>query len=155
MRLLTQIIAIAILTTLAGSPAAGQDEAPDYSREGADSCLACHENEAVLALFRGVHANPSDPRGPFGHGQLQCEACHGASGSHAGRVRRGDLLGSLNESAVVIQPDGATQSQTGSALNAVRREAAFGDTAHYAVSDKTPVAAEIRPKIIVHAVIDK
>ena len=89
MRLLTQIIAIAILTTLAGSPAAGQDEAPDYSREGADSCLACHENEAVLALFRCVHANPSDPRGPFGHGQLQCEACHGASGSHAGRVRRG------------------------------------------------------------------
>ena len=27
--------------------------------------------------------------GPFGHGQLQCEACHGPSGDHAGRVRRG------------------------------------------------------------------
>ena len=32
---------------------------------------------------------PSDPRSPFGHGQLQCEACHGPSGDHAGRVRRG------------------------------------------------------------------
>ena len=72
-----------------------------------------------------------------------------------GSLSLADIQCCLNESAVVIQPDGATQSQTGSALNAVRREAAFGDTAHYAVSDKTPVAAEIRPKIIVHAVIDK
>ncbi len=72
---------------------AGESEdadAPEYSRKGADSCLACHDdNQAVLALFRGQHAIPSDPHGPFGSGQLQCEACHGPGGEHAGRVRRG------------------------------------------------------------------
>jgi DmsE family decaheme c-type cytochrome len=65
-----------------------QADAP-YSRDGADSCLACHDDPAILALFRTRHAVPTDPRGPFGHGQLQCEACHGPGGNHAGRVRRG------------------------------------------------------------------
>ncbi len=61
----------------------------DYSRKGADTCLSCHEDDFTYALFRGKHAVPSDPNGPFGHGQLQCEACHGPSGDHSGRVRRG------------------------------------------------------------------
>jgi DmsE family decaheme c-type cytochrome len=29
-------------------------------------------------------------RGPFGHGQLQCEACHGPGGNHSARIRRGE-----------------------------------------------------------------
>ena len=87
MRLLIQIIAIAMLTTLAAGNAGGQEA--DYSREGADTCLSCHDDEVTLALFRGAHAVPTDPNGPFGHGQLQCEACHGPGGDHAGRVRRG------------------------------------------------------------------
>ena len=65
------------------------DEPPSYSREGADSCFACHDDQVTLAVFRTPHAVPTDPNGPFGHGQLQCEACHGPSGDHAGRVRRG------------------------------------------------------------------
>lgn len=88
MRLITLVIAVAMLGILAASPAAGQDA--NYSREGADSCLSCHEDDAVLVLFKGAHANPTDPNGPFGHGQLQCEACHGPTGDHAGRVRRGN-----------------------------------------------------------------
>ena len=64
------------------------DEPPSYSREGADSCFACHDDQVTLAVFRTKHAVPTDPNGPFGHGQLQCEACHGPSGDHAGRVRR-------------------------------------------------------------------
>ena len=87
MRLITLVIATAMLLYLTAGPAAGQD--PKYSREGADSCLSCHEEDVVLVLFKGAHANPTDPNGPFGHGQLQCEACHGPSGDHAGRVRRG------------------------------------------------------------------
>ena len=62
---------------------------PEYSDEGADSCFACHDDQLTLAIFRTPHAVPSDPRGPFGHGQLQCESCHGPSGDHSGRVRRG------------------------------------------------------------------
>lgn len=66
-----------------------EDAAPEYSRSGADTCIACHGDEHVLAIFKTKHAVPTDSRGPFGQGQLQCEACHGPGGNHAGRVRRG------------------------------------------------------------------
>ena len=74
-------------------PAAAQealwDEIVEYTRKGADTCLACHEDKVTLAVFRTPHGVPSDPRSPFGHGELQCEACHGPGDAHAGRVRRG------------------------------------------------------------------
>ena len=75
------------LVVLAGA-AAGEDV--PYSRDGADTCLGCHDDPQTLALFAGPHAVPTDPRGPFGQGQLQCEACHGPGGNHAARVRRGE-----------------------------------------------------------------
>ena len=78
MRLLIQIIAIAMLTTLAAGTAGGQEA--DYSREGADTCLSCHDDEVTLALFRGAHAVPTDPNGPFGHGQLQCDSTRAPRG---------------------------------------------------------------------------
>jgi DmsE family decaheme c-type cytochrome len=62
---------------------------PSYSRKGADTCFQCHDDQATLAVFKTRHAVPQDPNSPFGHGQLQCEACHGPGGDHAGRVRRG------------------------------------------------------------------
>ncbi|XOV85720.1 MAG: DmsE family decaheme c-type cytochrome [bacterium] len=39
-------------------------------------------------MFEGAHGNPDNPHSPFGAGQLQCEACHGPAGLHAGRVPR-------------------------------------------------------------------
>lgn len=66
----------------------GEQEA-EYSRKGADSCFACHDDQLSLAIFRSKHAVPTDSRSPFGHGQLQCESCHGPGGAHAARVRRG------------------------------------------------------------------
>jgi DmsE family decaheme c-type cytochrome len=68
-----------------------EDDAAVYSRQGADSCFACHDDQQTLALFRTKHAAPGDPQSPFGHGQLQCESCHGPSGDHAGRVRRNQV----------------------------------------------------------------
>jgi DmsE family decaheme c-type cytochrome len=87
---------LAILLTLMAPPGVlsqSSDDAessPSYSREGADSCFACHDDQQTLALFRTKHGVPDDPRSPFGHGQLQCESCHGPTGEHAGRVRRGE-----------------------------------------------------------------
>ena len=77
-----------VIALLAFGSAVGQD-GPDYSREGADTCLSCHEDPVTLGVFQTVHGVPTDDRSPFGHGQLQCEACHGPGGDHAGRVRRG------------------------------------------------------------------
>jgi len=71
------------------SPAGLAQQGSDYSRDGADTCIGCHDDAVTLALFRGRHAVPGDARGPFGHGQLQCEACHGPGAEHSGRVRRG------------------------------------------------------------------
>ncbi|MDH3350889.1 MAG: DmsE family decaheme c-type cytochrome [Gammaproteobacteria bacterium] len=87
MKLLIQAVSIAALLVLAVQSADGQEA--NYSRKGADTCIACHGDAEVLTLFRTKHGAPSLPGGPFGEGQLQCEACHGPGGSHAGRVRRG------------------------------------------------------------------
>jgi DmsE family decaheme c-type cytochrome len=59
-----------------------EQSAPPYSAKGADTCLGCHDDPEIVSLFRTAHARPDDPRGPFGHGGLQCEACHGPGGAH-------------------------------------------------------------------------
>lgn len=84
----------AAVVLVAGAPRAQEqsaDEAPQYSRSGADTCLGCHGGTPeVDDLFHTKHARRGDPRTPFGEGQLQCEACHGPGGKHTGRVRRGE-----------------------------------------------------------------
>lgn len=80
---------LVMLMLLAAQAAAPQEDDVPYSRDGADTCLGCHDEAETLALFLGKHAVPTDARGPFGQGQLQCEACHGPGGRHAARVRRG------------------------------------------------------------------
>lgn len=70
---------------------AAPTEAPKltYSRGGADTCLGCHDDTVTLAIFRGPHGVPTNPHAPFGHDQLQCEACHGPGGLHARRPPKG------------------------------------------------------------------
>jgi hypothetical protein len=46
-------------------------------RHGSGHLPICHAEPNVTNIFRAKHARPNDPRGPFGHGGLQCEACHG------------------------------------------------------------------------------
>jgi DmsE family decaheme c-type cytochrome len=115
MRLKALVGAVTIF--LAMGAAHGQEA--EYSREGADTCLSCHEDGPVLAIFRTKHAVPSDPRGPFGHGQLQCEACHGPAGKHAGRVRRGQerpptpFFHATSTATVAAQNDQCLECHTG------------------------------------------
>jgi len=87
MKLLIQAVFIAALLLMAVPSAHGQDA--EYSRKGADTCIACHGDAEIMTLFHTKHGAPSNSQGPFGDGQLQCEACHGPGGAHAGRVRRG------------------------------------------------------------------
>ena len=76
-----------------------------YSEEGADTCLTCHDDVTPgysgAALFKGKHAHRHDKRAPFGPGGLQCEACHGPGARHA-RSKNPDSINSLK----------ATSSQT-------------------------------------------
>ena len=83
-----------LLAVTAVSGAQSPDEGttttdPSYSKKGADSCIACHDDAEILSIFRTKHGVPTDPRSPFGHEQLQCESCHGPGGEHSARVRRG------------------------------------------------------------------
>ncbi len=69
-------------------PAAAQpNAAAQYTPEGADTCLGCHDDESATysasALFKTKHAQRGHARGPFGPGGLQCEACHGPGATHA------------------------------------------------------------------------
>jgi len=87
MKLLIQAVSFAALLGLAALSANGQEV--EYSRKGADTCIACHGDAEILSLFHTKHGAPSNSNGPFGDGQLQCEACHGPGGPHTGRIRRG------------------------------------------------------------------
>ena len=82
----------------ASAPAASAPSVPapagqgtEYSEKGADTCLGCHDPDSdappfsTAAIFKGPHAHRGDARAPFGPGGLQCEACHGPGGRHAGK----------------------------------------------------------------------
>ena len=83
------LLAMALAVIAAPVFAADEADRPDYSRKVADTCFQCHDDQVALAVFRTKHAVPTDPNSPFGQDQLQCEACHGPGGDHAGRFRRG------------------------------------------------------------------
>ena len=69
--------------------------ATQYSEEGADTCLGCHDEDEgqykAKALFKTKHAHRGDKRAPFGAGGLQCEACHGPGALHA-RNKKGEAI---------------------------------------------------------------
>jgi len=69
-------------------PAQAQDADREYSRGGADTCLNCHDDEAINLVFMGKHGNSADPGSPMG--SLQCEACHGPLGDHRKRPKKGE-----------------------------------------------------------------
>ena len=61
----------------------------EFSRKGADTCISCHDEEAILSIFRTPHGHPVDANAPFAH--EQCESCHQAGAAHSvRRVRRGE-----------------------------------------------------------------
>jgi DmsE family decaheme c-type cytochrome len=84
------LLLLAAAPAVVGQGAAGGDASAAYSRQGADTCLLCHEDEVTLGVFRTPHGVPGNNPSPFGHGQLQCEACHGPGGAHSGRVPKGE-----------------------------------------------------------------
>jgi DmsE family decaheme c-type cytochrome len=106
------VLLAAVLAAVPGASARAQDEAvlPDtaYSQSGADTCLACHDQPALAGIFRTAHARPGDPRGPFGHGGLQCEACHGPGGAHV--QAKGRRLGGIVDFGVKANAPPARQN---------------------------------------------
>jgi DmsE family decaheme c-type cytochrome len=57
----------------------------------------------VTGIFRTKHARPDDPHGPFGHGGLQCEACHGPGGAHV-KAGGGALAGMIDFGPKALTP---------------------------------------------------
>ncbi len=55
-------------TVIASITIAQTSPEPDvpYSRKGADTCIACHDDQLTLAIFRTKHAVPSDSRSCIG-----------------------------------------------------------------------------------------
>ena len=78
------LCALGLLAGLCGSAAAQPSE---YTAEGADTCLGCHDDESAsysaAAIFKAPHGQRGNKRAPFGAGGLQCEACHGPGAAHA------------------------------------------------------------------------
>ena len=118
-----------LLTAACFAPAAGvrAQEAPAeaaYSRNGADSCIKCHDDMQVLSLFKTPHGSRGDPHSPFAAGQLQCEACHGPGGAHAGRVRSGETRPAI---LTFGQGSGAPAARQNEACLGCHNDAVGGD----------------------------
>ena len=79
--------ALLLLAALTWQPLALAQAQNDYTTEGADTCLECHDDESATysakALFKTAHAQRGGKRSPFGVGGLQCEACHGPGALHS------------------------------------------------------------------------
>jgi DmsE family decaheme c-type cytochrome len=77
---------LALLGGVNAADQAGEDDTTlvsEFSKAGADTCLSCHNSDSMLAIFQTAHGQQADPDAPMAH--LQCEACHGPGGNHAGR----------------------------------------------------------------------
>ena len=100
------LLGVCLLLSSATFGQSSDDADIPYSTMGADMCLACHRNnQTVLAIFKTKHAMPSDPRSPFGAGQLQCEACHGPGGLHISG-------GGIGEPVIRFAADSAASVET-------------------------------------------
>ncbi len=81
------LVAVSALFVQAGFAQDPHTALPEFSPKGADTCLGCHEEPGILAIFATPHAVAKDPHTPFA--QQQCESCHGPGGDHARRLRPG------------------------------------------------------------------
>lgn len=98
---------------LLGAPQAGMAAedaatASAYSENGADTCLACHANAEVEGIFKTKHGAPGNADGPFGHGQLQCESCHGPGAAHASMTQIDGKLAQV----IHFEPDDEASAET-------------------------------------------
>lgn len=82
---------LTIAAFLLPAPAAAQETQadPEFTRQGADTCLRCHDTGHVQSIFWTPHGEPADPDTPFA--SLQCETCHGPGGDHAARIRQDEV----------------------------------------------------------------
>ena len=94
--------ASASVSASAPMPAPGE-----YSKNGADTCLGCHDEEGAAysakAIFKSKHAHRGDKRAPFGAGGLQCEACHGPGALHARNKKAASIRNFRGEAALPVE----------------------------------------------------
>jgi DmsE family decaheme c-type cytochrome len=88
---LAALVALPPLASAQDSAAAPAPRPDQYTDQGADTCLKCHDDESATysaaALFKSKHAQRGNPRSPFGASGLQCESCHGPGALHARNKR--------------------------------------------------------------------
>ncbi len=81
-RLWYSLVFVALLVVASALMAADEgDDQDEFSRKGADTCISCHDEEAILSIFRTPHGHPVDANAPFAH--EQCESCHQAGAQSA------------------------------------------------------------------------
>ena len=71
------LLGASVLALAAAAPWAADQ---DYSEQGANACLDCHESPEVMGILDTPHADASNPKTPAG--QKECQSCHGPSATH-------------------------------------------------------------------------
>ena len=73
------LVAAAWLPPAAWAQAPAEEPGADaadaaYSRDGADTCIKCHDDPEVLALFKTMHGSRADPHSPFAAGSARLQS---------------------------------------------------------------------------------
>ena len=69
----------------AGFP--GNPPKPQYTEQGVEGCLACHQGDKIVLMAETAHGNLEHPHTPYS--TRGCESCHGPGSFHGSRARGG------------------------------------------------------------------
>ena len=78
-------ISIVLSTQVVMSQSDAQTSNQDYAKDGANTCLLCHNSPPVTHILQTPHAQKADPRTPFA--SHDCETCHGPSSDHISQFK--------------------------------------------------------------------
>ena len=67
-----------------GATLSPQDSDAPYDKQGATTCLECHDEAPTVLILNTPHAQSGDSNTPFA--SHACESCHGASPEHMRKV---------------------------------------------------------------------
>jgi hypothetical protein len=77
---MTRIRAFLLVPALALAASGAVTAPQEYSEEGGEACVDCHDTPEVMSILETAHADFDNPDTPAA--QKQCQSCHGPSATH-------------------------------------------------------------------------
>jgi DmsE family decaheme c-type cytochrome len=109
---LAAALLLSVAATLLTTASVGQNSAEaQYTADGTEHCLRCHNGERMRIMADTAHGDTSNPFTPYS--KQGCEACHGPGSLHVSRARGGIGFPAM----LAFRPGEGAQRQTAACLS--------------------------------------